>query len=844
MFKYNPLNLTDGYKVGHKAMLAPNTDYLYGTWIPRSTKYAPKGVTKILSAGQQLTWMHIHDQFEEYFFKQPIDVAKKFASDMGKYLGLPYDGQHFEELHKLGYLPIRVKALPEGIETSPNIPHQTFVNTKPGFAWLTLYLETPVSNLSWKTSTNATTALQYRRNTTEWVMKTDSDNAWFIDYACHDFAARGLDPFTTISSGLAHAMSFIGSDTLIVIDAARYYYGVPEDEVCIASVNASEHSVTCTGLFYFLRKLENGELNHEIDTYYSYDIPATKSNRENPDLMAIAEWLNLRRWLEIFPVGILSVVSDTFDLFRVITEILPRLKDEIMARDGKLVTRPNCYSEDTLFLTNYGWKNIDAIKQGALVAQVEEDGSYTFVQPTKIVDEQYEGEMYKYTDFHGKMDLLVTPNHRMVYKQFDNWKVDYAENCKPNNYTKKFIRSAKAVNKNKKLSFIERLNIAFQADGSYQTGVTSSIRFSFSKIRKIQRLENLLKENNIEYTTYNLGDGKIEFNIKIDKSQVSKDFNWVNINNLCSNWCQEFIEELSHWDSSIRSEGRIKFDTTNTAVISTVELIALSAGYGCLVSEYEDERSELFSKVYTANILLDNKLGGQSIQVEKTNYKGNIVCVTVPTGKIVVKRNRCTMVCGNSGNPVDITCGVGYDVHINPFKIDRPDYSIDERKGVIELLWDIFGGTVSKEGYKVLDSHIGSIYGDSITLDRQVQIYERLADKGFASTNIVLGVGSYTYQYNTRDTYGFAAKGAWFQSEGIDYNIYKDPATDNGTKKSLKGLVAVHKDENNEYFVKTECTPEEESDGELQLIYENGKFYNQITLSEIREKIKLLSSGN
>lgn len=538
MFKYNPLNLTDGYKVGHKAMLAPNTDYLYGTWIPRSTKYAPKGVTKILSAGQQLCWMHLHDEFEEYFFKQPIDVAKKFASDMGKYLGLPYDGQHFEELHKLGYLPIRVKALPEGIETSPNIPHQTFVNTKPGFAWLTLYLETPVSNLSWKTSTNATTALQYRRNTTEWVMKTDSDNAWFIDYACHDFAARGLDPFTTISSGLAHAMSFIGSDTLIVIDAARYYYGVGEDEVCIASVNASEHSVTCTGLFYFLRKLENGELDHEINKYYSYDVPATKSNRENPDLMAISEWLNLKRWLEIFPVGILSVVSDTFDLFRVITEILPRLKDEIISRDGKLVIRPD------------------------------------------------------------------------------------------------------------------------------------------------------------------------------------------------------------------------------------------------------------------------------------------------------------------SGDPVDITCGVGYDVHINPYKIDRPDYYIDERKGVIELLWDIFGGTVSKEGYKVLDSHIGAIYGDSITLDRQVKIYERLADKGFASTNIVLGVGSYTYQFNTRDTYGYAAKGAWFQSEGIDYNIYKDPATDNGTKKSLKGLVAVHKDENNEYFVKTECTPEEESDGELQLIYENGKLYNQITLSEIREKIKLLSSGN
>ena len=100
----------------------------------------------------------------------------------------------------------------------------------------------------------------------------------------------------------------------------------------------------------------------------------------------------------------------------------------------------------------------------------------------------------------------------------------------------------------------------------------------------------------------------------------------------------------------------------------------------------------------------------------------------------------------------------------------------------------------------MLDPHIGAIYGDSITPERQVQIYERLAAKGFAATNIVLGVGSFTYEYNTRDTLGFAAKGAWFEvknehekpcneeceqagkclgAEIKSYNIYKDPITDN-----------------------------------------------------------------
>ena len=127
MFRLNPLYRTDGYKVGHKAMLAPGTTKLYGTWIPRSTKHAPKGITKIVSFGHQLTWKHIHDIFEEYFFhtywrnNSVIEKLKQeslqFAKDMSLYLGMEYNGKHFEELWELGYLPLRVKALPEGIET-------------------------------------------------------------------------------------------------------------------------------------------------------------------------------------------------------------------------------------------------------------------------------------------------------------------------------------------------------------------------------------------------------------------------------------------------------------------------------------------------------------------------------------------------------------------------------------------------------------------------------------------------------------------------------------------------------------------------------------------------------
>lgn len=253
MFKPNALYYTDGYKVGHPAMLAPGTQFLYGTFIPRSLKYAPKGIKKIISAGHQLTVRWLHDYWNEYFFSIPEDEAMSFINDMSAYLGMEYNGEHFRKLHNLGYLPIRIKTLPEGIETNPNIPHMTFVNTVEGFAWLTLYLETIISSLAWKTSTSATIAMQYKRNLNEWVMKTDQDNAWLIPYLAHDFSARGLDPHSMMASGLGHAMSFRGSDTLIVIPAARYYY----DE--IEKINKMGKRIKSKLLTSFLQKSKEGQ---------------------------------------------------------------------------------------------------------------------------------------------------------------------------------------------------------------------------------------------------------------------------------------------------------------------------------------------------------------------------------------------------------------------------------------------------------------------------------------------------------------------------------------------------------------------------------------------------------
>jgi nicotinamide phosphoribosyltransferase len=195
-------------------------------------------------------------------------------------------------------------------------------------------------------------------------------------------------------------------------------------------------------------------------------------------------------------------------------------------------------------------------------------------------------------------------------------------------------------------------------------------------------------------------------------------------------------------------------------------------------------------------------------------------------GKLVIRPD--------SGDPVDILCGNGREVdYYND--VDGREHC--ESKGVIELLWDVFGGTINAQGYKVIDPHIGAIYGDSITIDRADEICRRLEGKGFASTNVVLGIGSFTYQYNTRDTFGFAMKATYVDVNGEAREIFKDPITDDGTKKSATGLLHVTK-ANNEYMLVDKVSWAEEDGGELQVIYHNGQFENQTTLTEIKNRLK------
>ena len=302
----NPLLLTDGYKLGHKDQYPKGTTTVYANWTPRKSRI--DGVDKVVFFGLQYFIKHyLLDQFDRYFFQQPKElVVAEYKTLVEAYLGTPYDVKHIEELHDLGYLPIEIKALKEGTRVPLRVPMFTIVNTNPAFFWLTNYLETLLSAVLWQPCTSATIALQYKELLTKYAQETDVENTSFINWQGHDFSMRGMSGTeSALLSGMGHGLSFTGSDTFPILRSFQHYYNAAiNKELIVGSVNATEHSVMCAG-----------SKEDEIGTF--------------------------KRLIQTYPSGILSVVSDTWDLWKVLTEYLPALKEDILSREGKLVIRPD-----------------------------------------------------------------------------------------------------------------------------------------------------------------------------------------------------------------------------------------------------------------------------------------------------------------------------------------------------------------------------------------------------------------------------------------------------------------------------------------------------------------------
>ncbi len=303
----NALFLTDGYKLDHRRQYPAGTSLVYSNWTPRKSRLDQ--MDEVVFFGlQYFLKKYILEDFNHNFFSQPKErVVAKYARRINNYLGehsIAFD--HIEALHDLGYLPMVFKALPEGASVPLRVPMFTMYNTLPEFFWLTNYFETLLSTVIWLPCTAATIAKKYREILNDYAEKTSSTPE-FVQWQGHDFSMRGMAGLEAgMIASAGHLLSFTGTDTLPAIDFLEEYYNANSDQELIAgSVAATEHSVMCMGT-----------TSGEFDTYK-------------------------RLITEIYPSGIVSIVSDTWDLWKVLTDIIPALKNEVLNRNGKVVIRPD-----------------------------------------------------------------------------------------------------------------------------------------------------------------------------------------------------------------------------------------------------------------------------------------------------------------------------------------------------------------------------------------------------------------------------------------------------------------------------------------------------------------------
>jgi nicotinamide phosphoribosyltransferase len=336
-FSLNAMLLKDFYKVGHPSQYPTGMQALYSNFTPRSDKLAQKldGVYegKLVAAGMQGFCKYILiDFFNENFFDKPKEEAiQEYKEIMDEALATDMDCQHIADLHDLGYLPVKIKALPEGSLVPVKVPMFTIRETNPKFAWVVNGLETILSASNWKAINTATIAWQYRKLLQNFAIKTGSPLD-FVMWQGHDFAFRGQSGWQdAMTSSVGHQFSFLGTDTIPVIPYMKHYYGDKTTFVG-GSVPASEHSVASANIAAIVSKLERE----------GFAVP------EGSNIKLEAEKIFFGRYVsEIYPSGVCSYVADTYNFWDVITEVAVANKGKILARTenalglSKVVFRPD-----------------------------------------------------------------------------------------------------------------------------------------------------------------------------------------------------------------------------------------------------------------------------------------------------------------------------------------------------------------------------------------------------------------------------------------------------------------------------------------------------------------------
>lgn len=305
--KTNPMLLIDFYKAVHAEMLPKNITKSVSYFTPRMSRV--KRWDKVVMFGLQgFIKTYLIDYFNEEFFDKPFEeIIYEYKRIMDASLGKDaYKIDKIESLHKLGYLPIEIVALPEGTIVPMHVPMFGITNTHKDFAWLPQSLESLISAEMWHPMLAATVGMTYRGIVNHYYDLTCEDNIP-RSKALGAFDFRGEECLeSAVKAGAGWCLSFLNTATVPTIPylEKNYFCDCTKESVAYGSPS-TEHSVMCS--------------NYAVDG---------------------DEITLLRRLLtEIYPNTSFSAVLDSYDYWNIIDNILPQLKTEIMSHNGCMLMR-------------------------------------------------------------------------------------------------------------------------------------------------------------------------------------------------------------------------------------------------------------------------------------------------------------------------------------------------------------------------------------------------------------------------------------------------------------------------------------------------------------------------
>lgn len=324
----------------------------------------------------------------------------------------------------------------------------------------------------------------------------------------------------------------------------------------------------------------------------------------------------------------------------------------------------HCYSEDTEILTENGWKCFGELFPNEKVAQYDRNGVISFVQPSHIVWQDYEGDMVRFKS--GTVSLLVTPDHRMCYNtvRSNQLQVALAKDLIVGKSSQRIPVAGETDSDGVDLTDSEiSFLVAVQADAHLLKN-TATIEFCFVKTRKIERIEYLLKDLKYHYSvrTYNR-NGKDEYKFLVSDSRAKKLVaNYLSDKkaftskflDMSIHQCKIFLDEIAEWDGTVRQNGDVVFDTTCKISRDIASAVATLSNVRSYCNEYYRKTpygEGWYYRLYISkNCMKKPAVSLLSVEKAVEHYKGKIGCVSVPSTFIIVRKDSKVIVSGNTRN--------------------------------------------------------------------------------------------------------------------------------------------------------------------------------------------------